>query len=167
MSRAPPSAHGTPSCEQQSSVAPTLPHASSCVSPRFRALQLGYLLSAPDNNAVPLEDELQSLSGIGEASWPLFLRAHNWLRLLDGTLAQPFFSTTERSAAASKTSGWHSEEGVLEALPGLDDEQEDEDEMEEEAVVEQTGAFDESGGRRPKQRRGGGGGVLRLEMTFE
>ena len=43
----------------------------------------------------------------GEETWPLFLRAHDWLRLLDATVENPFFSAAERTEAANAASGWH------------------------------------------------------------
>ena len=46
------------------------------------------------------DEEITSLDDVPERSWPLFLRAHHWLRLLDGTLAEGsrFFSEDERAA---------------------------------------------------------------------
>ena len=69
------------------------------------------------------DEELSSLSSVPERSWPLFLRAHHWLRLLDGTLeeAQRFFSDDERLAAAVSASGWHAEKGGLDELPELEE----------------------------------------------
>ena len=56
-----------------------------------------------------------ALHQVQERAWPLFLKAHQWLRLLDETLSpsQRFFTTEERLAsAATGTDGWHSEQAA-------------------------------------------------------
>lgn len=126
------------------------------VSKSFKALQSGYDIggSVPQEAAAD-EDTLNSLSGLREHDWPLFLRAHNWLRLLDATLESPYFSAAERSVAASRTSGWHSEAGVMESLLDIDDDASDGDEEGEEG-----GEEEEEGGGRASARQ-------RTEMTYD
>lgn len=136
------------------------------VAKSFRALQSGYVGSSKAICAAaePLEeDALHSLHAIADECWPLFLRAHNWLRLLDATLEKPYFTAAERSFAASKTAGWHSEAGVLDSLLEEDEESDDErdDDDEEEAGTvsnehPRTGSRADTGTIQP-----------RLEMTYD
>ena len=68
------------------------------VAKSFKSLQSGFLAAihgsamADASGArttmaeVVMDEELPTLSAVKESSWPLFLRAHHWLRLLDGTL---------------------------------------------------------------------------------
>lgn len=132
------------------------------VSKSFKALQSGYVLrdAGAQGEEASEEDALPSLVGLDKKEWPLFLRAHNWLRLLDATLETPFFSAAERSAAASKTSGWHSEAGVMESLL-LDDDDLD-DEADEGGVEEER---DNAEGEQAATMRDEG--ARRTEMTFE
>ena len=89
-----------------------------------------------------------------EARWPLFLRSHHWLRLLDGTVSERrrFFRDEERAAAAASSSGWDAEQGGLSALP-LFDEADDEDEAGEWGTAGEADEV-EAGGR-PAVRRPG------------
>ena len=139
------------------------------VSKSFAALHSGYVAGAGEGEAeLAGEESLTSLRGLGDDAWPLFLRAHNWLRLLDATLQRPFFSAAERSAAAAKNSGWHSEAGVMDSLleeeddeseyEEDDDEDEDEDEDGDEVEGDAAGSAAQHG-RREK--------APRMEMTYD
>ena len=88
------------------------------VAKSFCALKSGYVPAEYGEEAelMPDEQDLSSLCGVPDECWPLFLRAHNWLRLIDATLEQPFFSAAERSTTAANSSGWHSEAGGKEYL---------------------------------------------------
>ena len=131
----------------------------------------GAALSPPD------ERELSSLVGIGDENWPLFVRAHNWLRLLDATLERPFFTPAERSAAAARTSGWHAEAGGMESLLDDFDDFDESDESDDggdatgddEADEDDAAPGVEVARERPRarRRRGGGEARVRTEMTFD
>ena len=142
------------------------------VSKSFKALQLGYITSSGsggDTNTGVEDEGLQSLCGLRDQDWPLFLRAHNWLRLLDATLAEPFFSAAERTEAASRTSGWHSEAGVMDSLLEIGNDEEEEydkdagDGQEEEAEFDDEDGDDDSGARQNEL----GGASGRVEITFD
>ena len=153
------------------------------VAKSFKALQSGFVASmasaVPFDGTTPAaptappvaaaaeeEEDIVALEDVHESSWPLFLRAHHWLRLLDGTLAEGhrFFTDEERAAAAAAAAGWHTEKGGLEELPTLlDEDEEDEGEEEEEEGV---GA---EGGKEGDASHGAAGGQasIRPEVNFD
>jgi len=97
----------------------------SSVAKSFRALQSGFMQShtAASLAQPPAQEEFSELTELMEHDWPLFFRAHQWLRLLDATLEPDlrFFTDEERRDAATRSSdGLHSEEGCAEFLPDLD-----------------------------------------------
>lgn len=133
------------------------------VSKSFKALQSGYVPSTAAGeerrSQTNDEDALGSLTELDVEVWPLFLRAHSWLRLLDATLERPFFTAAERAAAAANSSGWHSEVGVLDSL--LEDEfegEEEEDDLEGEEREEVAGG--QVGGQSDHPN------LKRIEMTY-
>ena len=90
------------------------------VAKSFRSLQTGFVAAsgavptaAAAAGAAAATEEGQegeegmevtgSLAAASEAQWPLFVRAHNWLLLLDGTLPpeRRFFSEEERTISHS------------------------------------------------------------------
>jgi len=98
-------------------------------------------------------DTYLSLNDVPESAWPLFLRAHNWLRLVDATLPQEmrFFSAAERAAAAGNEASWHADQGGLDELPSIgldgdDDDDDDDDDGEEGEEDEDDGEEDEDEG---------------------
>ena len=145
------------------------------VAKSFKSLQSGFIAAMGDGagaqDSMPdtaTDEDLPSLNGVHEASWPLFLRAHHWLRLLDGTIldeSERFFTEDERLAAAASVSGWHSEKGGLDELPELEDDDDEVDDVDESEV----GALPPSG-----VAAGSAGGAAagslrraRLEMTYD
>lgn len=148
------------------------------VAKSFRSLQSGFVASLDPTTGgqVPeQEEELTDLAHVSELGWPLFLRAHQWLRLLDQSLPQHerFFSESEGLAAFARrgADGWHTERGGLSELPDLDLDEDDEDyDDEEEGSVwggdERDGAEAAavcSGDGAP----GGARAAAREEVTFE
>ena len=148
------------------------------VEKSFRALQSGWreaTVGAADGGgavAALTGESVAALGEVGDSAWPLFLRAHHWLRLLDGTLpdGERFFTAEEREAATLPSAGFHAEVGGLEALPEFsmyDDEDGDDgadygdDGGDDEEVGGGASAAGEAGGG--EERRGG----ARVEMTFE
>lgn len=68
-----------------------------------------------------------------QESFPLFLTQLEWLSMLDGTLAKPFFPRyADGSLVEEVRSGFHEEDGMLDSLPAEDDWLSDSDEDEEE-----------------------------------
>lgn len=148
------------------------------VAKSFKALQSGFVASmaarsagtfAGDPPSATLvmaaeDDEPMSLSNVPENSWPLFLRAHHWLRLLDGTLDEGsrFFSDDERAGAATAAAGWHTEKGSLDELPSLLDEVEEDDDDDDEG-----GEPEASGGEGSAAGASGSKEVIRQEINFD
>ena len=152
----------------------------SSVAKSFKSLQSGFVaaLGAERNGnaevpTIVADEELTALEEVTKKSWPLFLRAHHWLRLLDGTIIDEecrFFSHEERLAAAATASGWHAEKGGLDEMPELfEDDEDDESEDEEDSRLSKglrnaegegdAHAGDGAGVRARRQRRD--------EVTFE
>ena len=139
--------------------------------------------TTPRTPATPAEavegHVLTPLAEVPDEHWPLFLRSHHWLRLLDGTLPphRRFFTDAERETAAAASTGWHSEAGCLEALPELGDSDDESDsDGEEEALPHKGGARGGAAaggaggggnGERGGERGGGAGGGVREEVTFD
>ena len=162
------------------------------VAKSFKALQSGFVESmreaaregcAPESahaaaaalattavTTAEADAELGSLDGVPEGQWPLFLRSHHWLRLLDGTLpeARRFFREEERAQAAAAASGWHAERGGLAEIPELFDEEEDDVDDDDDAADDGDGLGAEGAGGDGGAPTGGAArGAVRVEMTFD
>eukprot|EP00961_Rhodomonas_salina_P233497 3155797-Rhodomonas_salina.4 len=79
-----------------------------------------------------------TLENVPVRQFPLFLTQGEWLRMLDGTLADPFWArNSDGSLVHASEVVFHEEIGTLDALPEevtwLSDDSEEEEEEEEEA----------------------------------